>query len=377
MRTPDGFKVKSERPRKVIPPESPWKMTQSPCRQRRQRVRVEAEKQRPADALAVPVHADGLADRGDVRVIEAAVEGYAAVPGSAERHALCAVRRIRAFTVIRSDQACDIDERSGRCRFAGERRYAGARGPAQFFAAIRRQGPPGFYECPCSVLLQGRCQQVHVDSRQRELLQYLPGIAPVARGFDGAGAHHHQARRLGLQMVPGVEVGHRGGVPARIQHNLLRHGIGAQLAQAGGQSGGNHGVLRAVFGVDFAGEAHAPSAPHARPAAVVRHAVAQHRNVERMPALAQRGRFQDFVFAIGRERRHRQAAAARRVERIGRHVAGYAHLPLGFFVERFQVVVNDRPIVQRASRRASVEGLHAEVLRHVPPGQQYDGSSRR
>ncbi len=125
-------------------------------------------------------------------------------------------------------------------------------------------------------------------------------IQQQARGFDGARAHHHQPRRLRLQVAASVEVGHRGRVSARIQHNLPRHRIGAQFAQASRHGGGNHRVLRAVLGVDFAGEPHAPAAPHARPAAIIGYAVAQHRNVERMPALAQRRRLQNFVFAVRR-----------------------------------------------------------------------------
>ena len=56
-----------------------------------------------------------------------------------------------------------------------------------------------------------------------------------------------------------------------------RHAPGAQFAVAGGQRRGNHGVLRAALGVHLAGEPHAPAAAHARPAPVVGHAVAQHR----------------------------------------------------------------------------------------------------
>ena len=54
---------------------------------------------------------------------------------------------------------------------------------------------------------------------------------------------------------------------------------------------------------------------------------------------------------------------ARPVERVARVVAGDADLPLGLLVVRLEIVVGDRPVVERAARRPRRSGDHAEVLR--------------
>ena len=62
----------------------------------RQRVRVDADEQRPIDALLAPIVADRLGDRQHVRLVEAAVERRAAMAGRAERDALRWQRTDRA-----------------------------------------------------------------------------------------------------------------------------------------------------------------------------------------------------------------------------------------------------------------------------------------
>ena len=75
-------------------------------RRLRQRVRVDAEEQRPVDALLAAVLADRLADREHVRFVEAAFERRAAVARGAEGDALRRQRRIGPPVVVGGDAAC-------------------------------------------------------------------------------------------------------------------------------------------------------------------------------------------------------------------------------------------------------------------------------
>ena len=72
-----------------------------PLRRRRERVRVLAHEQRPVDALGLPVVADRLRDRQDVRLGERAAQRRAAMPAGAEAHALRRVGRIGPVGEIR------------------------------------------------------------------------------------------------------------------------------------------------------------------------------------------------------------------------------------------------------------------------------------
>src|SRR5476649_1558001 len=67
------------------------------------------------------MYANGLADRGNVGIVEAAIEGYPTMPGGAEGHALRAIRRVWPLAVVSGDQARDVDEYAMRRRLAGER----------------------------------------------------------------------------------------------------------------------------------------------------------------------------------------------------------------------------------------------------------------
>jgi hypothetical protein len=81
--------------------------------------RVVAE--RPADAAAPAVVADGLRDRQDVRLVERAAERRAPVAARAETDPLRAVRRVGRPRRVLHPQAIQIDEKVGRRGLAGER----------------------------------------------------------------------------------------------------------------------------------------------------------------------------------------------------------------------------------------------------------------
>ena len=80
------------------------------ARQRRlgQRMGVDADEQRPVDAGLVPMVADRLADRQDMRLVEGVIERRAAMPGSAERHPLRRHRRIGPAGEIGRHQLRDV-----------------------------------------------------------------------------------------------------------------------------------------------------------------------------------------------------------------------------------------------------------------------------
>ena len=169
-------------------------------------------------------------------------------------------------------------------------------------------------------------------------------------------------------MTAFVEVSDAGCAAAIVGEDFLRHASGAQFAVAGVEGDGNYGVLRAILGVDFAGESAAPAAAHARAAAVVGHAVAQHRQVEGMQTEAFGGGLENAEFAIRRERRHGEIAAARAVKGRAGVIAGDADFVFGLVVEGLEVVVGDGPVFERTAGGSAVGRAHFEVLRHVAPG---------
>ncbi len=171
-----------------------------------------------------------------------------------------------------------------------------------------------------------------------------------------------------LQMAALVEVGDAGRAAAIVGEDFFCHALGAEFAVAGVEGDGDYGVLRAVFGVDFAGESAAPAAAHAGAAAVVRNAVAQHGEMEGMQAEALCRRLEDAEFAIRRQRRHGKIAAARAVKGRAGVVAGDADFVFGLVVEGLKVVVGDGPVFKRTAGGSAVGGAHSEVLRHVAPG---------
>ena len=86
----------------------------------RQCMRVDTEEQRAVDALLPAKIADRLGDRQHVPLVERIVERRAAVARSAEGDALRWHRRIGATAVVGRDESRHIDQRSIRCRLAGE-----------------------------------------------------------------------------------------------------------------------------------------------------------------------------------------------------------------------------------------------------------------
>src|SRR5579871_2749166 len=101
-------------------------------------MRVEADEQRPIDAVLPAVLADCLRDGEDMRLVETCLGRGAPVPGSAEGHALRREGGVGPFGVIGGDQARDVDEiirRSGLSRPGCDARaHAGA-----YEAAVRAE----------------------------------------------------------------------------------------------------------------------------------------------------------------------------------------------------------------------------------------------
>ena len=89
----------------------------------RKRMRVHAQKQRPIDARAAPVQADGLADGQDMRLIEGSGERRAAMPRGAEGDALRSDRGIRHLREIGGHQPRHIDQHRWRDGLSRERAY--------------------------------------------------------------------------------------------------------------------------------------------------------------------------------------------------------------------------------------------------------------
>ena len=193
-------------------------------------------------------------------------------------------------------------------------------------------------------------------------------VEQQARRFDGASGNNHQIGGLRLPAVLGVKILDRFRAAFGVEGNAGNDAVRAQLAVPGCERRPDHGILRSVLGVTFAGETAAPATAHATGASVVRNGVPQHRDVERMPPQPLGGGFQNLRLLRIRQRRHGQGAAARRFERVGCDIAGDADLDFRLFVKRFEVGVGDRPIIECAPCRYAIEGFHLEVLGHVPPG---------
>ena len=92
-------------------------------RRLRQRVGVDADEQRAGDAAALPVIAQRLADRQDMRLVEGVVERGAAMPRGAERHPLRRHRRIGLAGEIGRHQPRHVRQHGRRSGLAGERVY--------------------------------------------------------------------------------------------------------------------------------------------------------------------------------------------------------------------------------------------------------------
>src|SRR5207302_11457238 len=90
-----------------------------------ERVRIDPDEERPGRALCLPVFADGLRDGEDVRLVEAAPEGRAAVPRGSETHPLLRVARV-GLVEVAAEQEIDVDQQLARGGLSGEwMRHAG------------------------------------------------------------------------------------------------------------------------------------------------------------------------------------------------------------------------------------------------------------
>src|SRR5206468_4302360 len=75
-----------------------------------QRVRIEADEQRPVDSVLFAVEADRLRDREDVVLAEGVPERGAAMSGGPENDSLRGHGRIRSSLVVGIDKDGDVDE---------------------------------------------------------------------------------------------------------------------------------------------------------------------------------------------------------------------------------------------------------------------------
>ena len=89
-------------------------------RRPRERVRVLAHVERTGDGLLMPVVADRLGDRQDVRLVERAAQGCSAVPAGPEADLLGGIVRIRPALEIVPFQQGEIDQYLLRGRLAGQ-----------------------------------------------------------------------------------------------------------------------------------------------------------------------------------------------------------------------------------------------------------------
>ena len=84
----------------------------------REGMRIHAQEKRPVDPVLLPVEADRLGDREDMGLVEAALEGGAAMAAGPERHALLAHRGIGALGIVGRHQSRNVDQHRGRRRFS-------------------------------------------------------------------------------------------------------------------------------------------------------------------------------------------------------------------------------------------------------------------
>jgi hypothetical protein len=148
------------------------------------------------------------------------------------------------------------------------------------------------------------------------------GIQQQARRLDRSARDDDHARGLLPRAPFAIEVANAARAAVFVDHDLSRHALGAQFQQARLQRDGQHGVLCPVLGVHLTGESHAPAAAHARRPSVVRHRVAQHRDVERMQPQLVRALVENLELApFRRDGRHGQRLLARPLKGIVGNVA--------------------------------------------------------
>ena len=161
------------------------------------------------------------------------------------------------------------------------------------------------------------------------------------------------------------------GGPAAAGDDAADVGLGHELGPAGRHGLGQerHGV---ALGVDGAAEERAEAAVVAGRAAVVGDAVGRRRRLVGVePDLLRRRRRQHGA-VHGRPRRHRVRARPPGRERVGALASRHADGPLHLGVVRLELVVVDRPVVDRRVLLRPVGGEESEVLlteaRHLAVG---------
>ena len=144
----------------------------------------------------------------------------------------------------------------------------------------------------------------------------------------------------------GVEVGYAAGASAIVDQNFFHHALGAQFTISGGERDGDHGILRSVLRIHFAGKSAAPTAAHAGATPVVGNAVARHGNMKRMQAQTLGRRLQNPNSRVGGSGGMGRSRRTRTMKRRGRVVSRDANFVFGFLIERLQVVIGDGPVFQ-------------------------------
>ena len=196
------------------------------------------------------------------------------------------------------------------------------------------------------------------------------GQEQEARRLDRAAGHDHEIGVHRVRDAVGPDVLDPGG-PAPVRDDAADVRLGHELGPAG-----RHGLgqerHRVALGVDRAAEERAEAAVVASRAAVVGDAVGGRRRLVGVEPdlLRRRGRQHGAVH--GRPRRHRIGARAPGCERVGPGASGHADGPLHLGVVRLELVVVERPVVDRRLLLRPVGGAEPEVLlpeaRHLAVG---------
>ena len=193
------------------------------------------------------------------------------------------------------------------------------------------------------------------------------GIEQQSRGFGrGTGDDYQLARLLDLLLSLKIRDGACAAVV--VSKNLSGDAFGAQVAIAGGDGLGDDGIGGRTFGFDLAGKSHAMRTHDAGGASVVRDGIDGHGDGEGMPSQLSRCGSEKVRLLIEGQRRHRIALRSRGFEGISTGLTGDADFPFGPLVIRFQVLVGDGPVFERAVFRRAIGGTHAEILLHETPG---------
>ena len=190
-------------------------------------------------------------------------------------------------------------------------------------------------------------------------------------GLDGTARRRRRRRRARSASRPSAR--RAGRTPSTRPHRIDRRARSARhrstsVGVAGGQGSGDHGVVRAVLGVGRAGEPDALATAHAAGPAVAGLGVDEQRHrTGRQAETRPHRRRSTADLGVRRQRGHRVAGRAVPLDAVGAGVAADPERVLGPRVVRFEVVVGDRPVGQRAPVGHAVGAGHAEVGGQEPP----------